>query len=188
MSSNRRSAPRIYELTLRLSDVEPAVWRRLRVSSGVTLGRAARLFAVSMGWTAGRPYAFTVGSLRYEGRQLAGVWEDVVDVRLRQVLPDAGTELEFEYGSGHAWHLVVRLDWLLPANEDARVPVCVDGGGETPPVDVGGPWAYEEWRSESSFTSGAHAEIAEIEGASDRNRPILRFNPEVVNAELERLK
>lgn len=188
MSSTHRSAPRIYELTIRLSDVEPAVWRRLRVSSGVTLGRAARLFAVAMGWSAGRPYEFTVGSLRYEGRHVGGVWEDVVDVRLRQVLPDAGAELEFEYGSGHAWHLVVRLDRLLPPNEDARVPVCVDGGGQTPPVDVGGPWAYEEWRSESSFTSGAHAEIAEMDWANDRRRPAVRFNPDVVNAELERLK
>ena len=186
MATSRRSAPRVYEVTVRLSDVEPAVWRRLRVSSGVTLGRAARVFAVAMGWSAGRPYAFTAGPLRYEGRQPGGVWEDVLDVRLRQVLPDAGAELEFEYGNGHAWHLIVRLDRLLPPNDTWRAPVCVAGAGGAPPVDVGGPWAYEEWRS-GSPDGGARDDITESD-AGGEPRPLLRFSPDLVNAELERLR
>jgi hypothetical protein len=154
----------------------------------VTLGRAARIFAVAMGWTAGRPYAFTAGPLRYEGRQVGGTWEDVTDVRLRQVLPDAGAELEFEYGNGHAWHLTVRLERLLPPNDTRRPPVCVDGGGGTPPVDVGGPWAYEEWRSEPPPSRGGFAETSEADGSLDRRRPMVRFNQDLVNAELERLE
>jgi hypothetical protein len=140
-----------------------------------------------MGWSPGRPYAFTVGPLRYEGRQVGGVWEDVIDVRLRQVLPDAGSELEFEYGSGHAWHLPVRLDRLLPPNDEQRTPVCVDGGGAAPPVDVGGPWAYEEWRQGAS-DRGPHAEINEVDGGTAHWHLTVRFNPDVVNAELERMK
>jgi len=183
-----RSAPRVYEVTLRLSDVEPVVWRRLRISSGATLSRSARVFAVAMGWSPGRPYAFSVGPLRYEGRQVGGTWDDVVTARLRQVLPDAGSELEFEYGNDHAWHLVVRLERLLPPNDYLYTPLCLDGAGGTPPVDVGGPWAYEEWREGSAGVSGNHA-AADPAGAPDAHRAIpVRFNPDVVNAELERLK
>jgi len=184
----RRSAPRVYEVTVRLSDVEPVVWRRLRISSGATLARTARVFAVAMGWSPGRPYAFTVGVLRYEGRPANGERDDIVTTRLRQVLPDAGSELEFEYGNGHAWHLVVRLERLLPPNDDLRTPVCLDGGGGTPPVDVGGPWAYEEWREGSPGVSGNHAAVAPRDEPDGQRVIAVRFNPDVVNAELERLR
>ena len=157
------------------------------MSSGATLARAARVLAVAMGWAAGRPYAFTAGPLRYEGQGVRGKGQaKAPGVRLRQLLPDAGSELEFEYGNGHAWHLLVRLDRLLPPNDELRTPVCVDGSGGTPPLDVGGPWAYEEWRSGSTMDSGAH-DITELGGGTAAHHPTVRFNPEAVNAELERL-
>ncbi len=191
MRASKRSPPRIHELTIRLSDVEPTVWRRLRVSSGATLERVARVFAVAMGWTAGRPYAFTVGALRYEGKGARGEWRDLgVEVRLRQLLPDAGSELEFEYGNGHAWHLMVRVERVLPPDDAARTPLCVSGEGSTPPVDVGGPWAYEEWRSGGGSGGGpaVQGELADLDGVAERRHPRVRFNPDVVNAELDRLK
>ena len=153
------------------------------MSSGAPLVRAARVFAVAMGWTPGRPYAFSAGPLRYEGKHVGGVWEDVVDVRLRQLLPDTGAELEFEYGNAHAWHLLVRLDRVLPPNDEHRLPECIDGLGAAPPVDVGGPWAYEEWRRAQGF---AEANDADTSGSHRTVTP--PFNVDVVNAELERLK
>ena len=171
MGPIKRSAPRIYELILTLSDIEPPVWRRLRVSSGATLARAARIFAIAMGWNPGRPFAFTTGVLRFEGeghrgngrgvREASPAGDDPQDTRLRQVLPDAGSQLEFEYGEGHPWHLVVLLDRLLPPTWS-------------------GPWGYEEWRAERPSDSGSHTAV-------DPPRVPLRFDPGVVNAELEEL-
>jgi hypothetical protein len=190
----KRSAPRLYELILSLSDVEPVVWRRLRISSGATLARAARVFAVTMGWNPGRPYAFTVGPLRYEGdgRRDARRERDepangtrTQDTRLRQVLPDAGSELEFEFGEGHAWHLMVRLDRLLPPNDEVRTPYCVDGSGAPPPLEVGGPWGYEEWRTEATSRSGSHPAIDD--GGPAPARVPVPFSCDVVNAELAQI-
>ena len=190
MGPIKRSAPRIYELILTLSDIEPPVWRRLRVSSGATLARAARIFAIAMGWNPGRPFAFTTGVLRFEGeghrgngrgvREASPAGDDPQDTRLRQVLPDAGSQLEFEYGEGHPWHLVVLLDRLLPPNDEVRTPYCVEGSGGAPPLHVGGPWGYEEWRAERPSDSGSHTAV-------DPPRVPLRFDPGVVNAELEEL-
>lgn len=170
---------------LGLSDVSPPVWRRLRVSSGATLARAARVFAIAMGWNPARPFAFTVGSLRYEGSGHRANGrngtdpetgrDDPQDVRLRQVLPDATSSLEFEYGEGHPWHLTVVLERLLPPNDSLRTPFCIDGEGGAPPLEVGGPWAYEEWRGEPPPDDALHT------GASPVSVP---FNPEVVNAQL----
>jgi hypothetical protein len=105
------------------------------------------------------------------------------DLRLRQVLPDAGSELEFEFGDGHPWHLLVRLDRLLPPNEELRTPFCVEGSGGAPPLDVGGPWGYEEWRAEPPSRSGAHPAI-DGTGAGAARRVAVAFSCDVVNAEL----
>jgi hypothetical protein len=172
MTGFRRSAPRILELTARLSDVNPDVWRRVRISSGATLTRAARVLATVMGWSPGRPYAFAAGELRYEGHGRRQATPPAApEVRLRQLLPDAGAELEFEYGHGHAWHLMLRVERLLAPAEELRTPLVLAGGGTSPPVDVGGPWGYEEWRGER-------------EGAGVRPR----FDVEVVNARLALLR
>lgn len=90
-------------------------------------------------------------------------------VRLRQLLPDAGAELEFEYGRGHQWHLVLRVERLLPPTEEMRTPLVLAGAGTSPPMDVGGPWGYEEWRGEA-------------EGGK------VRFDVAVVNARLALLR
>lgn len=176
MGAIRRSAPRIYELAVTLSDVEPPVWRRLRVSSGATLSRAARIIALSMGWPPGRPYAFHVEGLEYareaqgdDRRNGQATPREPEEVRLRQVLPDAGTGLEFEYGAGHPWHLEVHLERLLPPNDDVVTPWCEAGGGAAPPMDVGGPWAWEERRSAGP--------------GEDANGIAPGFNRDAVNAE-----
>lgn len=187
MGSSRRSTPRIYELLVTLSDVEPAVWRRLRVSSGATLARLARVIAVSMSWPS-RSFAVHVGGLKYEGGKTATGRDDASDVRLRQLLPDAGAELELDYGNGHPWHLVVRLERLLPPSEEVRTPFCIGGEGTAPPMDVGGPWAYEEWREAPSPTPERRGWDDEL-GVRREARPVSpRFNAAVVNAELERLR
>jgi hypothetical protein len=188
--SARKSAPRIYDLMVTLSDVEPVVWRRLRMSSGATLGRVHRVIAVAFGWPLGRPYAFESGDLRYEGRLLAsGAFDDVVDVRLRQLLHDPGGELEIEYGDEPPWHLVMRLERVHAPNEDARVPLCLDGEGASPPIDAGGPWAYEELRS-SRPDDGRHGswDTAESPASTPDEPPRPFFNADVVNAELDRLQ
>ena len=167
----------------------------MRISSGATLARTARIFAIVMGWNPSRPFAFTSGSLRYEGeRHRADVRNGRADAangagphetRLRQVLPDAGAEMEFEYGVAHDWHLAVVLDRLLPPNEEMRIPYCVDGAGGAPPLDVGGPWAYEEWRA-GRPESGGYRAIADGDAAAEK--PVsVPFSCDVVNAELARI-
>jgi hypothetical protein len=188
MRSSRRSLPRIHELLVTLSDVEPPVWRRLRISSGATLERTARVIAVSMGWPPNRPFSFSSdaerlvsGSEEWHGRGAEGV-------RLRQLLPDTGSQLELEYGDRHPWHLVLVLERILPPGGDLATPLCVGGWGSAPPVDIGGPWAYEEWRSGRAGGYAGEWE-AFAPPPTGRTRPgAAGFSLALVNAELERLR
>jgi hypothetical protein len=138
MAAPSRAAPRILDLVLTLDDAPGSVWRRVRISAGATLARAQRVFCVSMGWKGGRPYAFSAGHLRYESA--ASGHDDVVDVRLRQLLPDSGTALDFEYGDLHR-RLTVRVERVLPPDGDIVTPRCLGGEGaatlEGPPTRLG---------------------------------------------------
>jgi len=128
-----RAAPRILDLLLTLTDGEPEpappVWRRVRISAGATLARAQRVFCVSMGWRGGRPYAFAIGPLRYESEATGD--DDLVGVRLRQLLPDAGTSLDFEYGDSRRRAVHVQVERLLPPSGDIATPRCLGGEGAT---------------------------------------------------------
>lgn len=200
MRSPPRSARHVYTLLVTLSDVEPAVWRRLRVSSGASLSRVVRIVAVAMEWPAGRPYAFVKGSLRYDGQGPPSPARTghAAEPRLRQLLHDPGATLELDYGSSRPWHLVLRLERVLPPNDQLLTPWCEDGAGRAPPIDVGGPWAYEEWRTEGADGSDAAADdvgeppwptAAPSRPEDERAAPaFLGFNAAHVNAQLERLR
>lgn len=170
-----RPRPPVFELLLRLADVSTDVWRRVRISSGATLARAQRVFCVSFGWPGGRPHAFSAGPLRYES---AGIDDPLVDLRLRQLLPDAGTSLEFEYGAGEPWRVLVRVERMLPAGDALATPRCVAGEGESPPLESGGA---NLWNERRALEAG--------EDCSDGvRRPPIGVNLDLLNAELERLR
>jgi hypothetical protein len=170
-----RPRPPVFELLLRLADVSTGVWRRVRISSGATLARAQRVFCVSFGWPGGRPYAFSTGPLHYES---SGGDDPLVDVRLRQLLPDAGTSLEFDYGAGEPWRVLVRVERLLPADDALATPRCLAGEGESPPLESGGADLWNE-----------HRAVVEGEDSGDlSDRPRVGINLDLLNAELERLR
>lgn len=170
------SAPRILDLALTLGDVEPPVWRVLRVSAGATLARAQRLICVCFGWPGGRRYAFEGDGFRHEG---AGRAAELTGVRLRQLLPDVGAEMEFEYGDAAAWIVHARVARVLPPDDGSIVtPRCVAGEGASPPIDAGGALVWNE---------RAHADDGEGD-ASGSVRPRVRVPLDLINAELDRVR
>ena len=150
------------------------MWRRVRMSSGATLARAQRVFCVLFGWPGGRPHAFSAGGLHVA----SGGAEDrpLTDTRLRHVIPDVGSELEFDYGEPPFQVLVV-VERLLPPMEEVIAPVCLGGAGEAPHVDSGHGWAWE----------GSHEVDDGDEIPAYRTTPSIPVNVDAINAELLRL-
>lgn len=164
------AVPRIFDLRLTLCDVDTPVWRLLRVSSGATLPRAQRLICVCFGWPGGKPYTFTTDGLQYPSD---GKTDQRTDVRLRQLLPDIGSELEFDYGNGASWTVEARVERILPDSDTLVTPCCLDGGGESPPLGAGGAFA---WNDRAPAAAG------------ERRPATVGFPRDAINAELERLR
>ncbi|MEO8505317.1 MAG: plasmid pRiA4b ORF-3 family protein [Acidobacteriota bacterium] len=145
-------APPLFELRAELLDVEPPVWRRLRISSDRTLADLHVALQALFGWENRHLHQFT----SFDGRPYIDRAHDPYappemgeerDVRLTEVLLEPGTRLGYEYDFGDEWEIAVWLERTLDGGEGGAhsgFPELVDGNGAAPPEDCGGPCDYEE--------------------------------------------
>lgn len=136
----------VHRLKVTLREVRPSVWRRIEVSSDVTLGRLSGILEAAMGWLGGHLHAFDVAGTIY------GIpdpdWEvtalDEGRFRLGAVLPWVGSTMRWDYDFGDGWKHDVVVEAIGPPELGMEYPVCLKGRRACPPEDCGGPWGYGE--------------------------------------------
>ena len=64
-------------------------------------------------------------------------------VRLDEVLVDAGDKLFYNYDFGDDWQHVIKLEAVSARPDPARRAVCTDGRRNGPAEDCGGVYAYQ---------------------------------------------
>lgn len=147
----RRTTPQhVYQLMVRLTDVEPTIWRRLWVPDTLTLAKLDRVIQAAMGWTNSHLHEFRIASLRYGLR--GDDWDLDADLledkrfRLADVLAGEVHEFEYVYDFGDDWVHRVQVEQVIPAKEDVNTwPMCVAGANACPPEDVGGTCGYMDF-------------------------------------------
>ena len=148
-----RDVPACYRVRVDLDGARPPIWRRLEVSSDLTLAELHEVLQTAMGWTDSHLHHFTGGPLRdhtvlpfltdfdeEEGDE--GTHER--DVRLDQVLDDVGGRLSYEYDFGDGWDHTIRLERVDPFDESAPRARVIAGRRACPPEDCGGIGGYSE--------------------------------------------
>lgn len=105
-----------------LDGAGPAIWRRLRLASDLTLAQLHEVLQVAMGWTDSHLHQVAMGAEVTERRTRPfltrfaeaegeeGIPE--ADVRLDQVLGSVGDVLSYEYDFGDGWQHTLRLEAL----------------------------------------------------------------------------
>lgn len=152
----RRRPRRVDPVTLRvrvdLAGTRPPVWRRLELASDLFLDDVHEIMQAAFGWTDSHLHRFGCGPNYYsreteyylcpfsvdEGDE--GVPED--QVRLDEVLVDAGDRLFYAYDFGDDWQHVIRLEAVLAREESAQRAICTDGRRPGPAEDCGGAGGY----------------------------------------------
>lgn len=123
------------------------VWRRVQVSSTMTLREFHGVLQVAMGWESIHLYQFVIHTVRY------GSWETgarAPTVTLGELkLRKAGRFL-YEYDLNIPWEHEIRLEERLPVKQGARYPACTGGDGDCPQEDCGGPQVWM-WRQDNAF-------------------------------------
>jgi hypothetical protein len=142
-----------YRVRIDLKGTRPPLWRRLELASDLFLDQVHEIIQVAFGWTDSHLHQFGSGPEHYgpetehylcpfqveEGE--TGIPEE--DVRLDEVLADAGDRLFYDYDFGDGWEHVIKLEAVLPWRDSGPAAACVAGRRDGPAEDCGGVYAYE---------------------------------------------
>lgn len=141
-----------YRLRVTLDGTVPPVWRDIKVPGRIHLDTLHVLLQSAMGWNDSHLHQFRQGSDRQSPVFLTDF--DVVegdpgtreaDVRLDQVIAEAGDKLGYLYDYGDNWGHTITVEEAL--DTPPAVPSCVGGARACPPEDVGGVDTFEELSS-----------------------------------------
>jgi hypothetical protein len=140
----------VHELTITLLGVEPPVWRRLHVPSGVTLARVHGDIQAVMGWENCHLHQFEIGGRRYgvPDPDYVPVFGKPIQVEGRArlgSLVDKGDRFSCEYDFGDSWEHEIVVEQTLPAGPGSATSRCLEGAGACPPEDVGGCSGYAQF-------------------------------------------
>lgn len=154
-SRPRRRRRKAESLTVRmdLDGAKPPIWRRVELSSTLMLSGVHDLIQVIFGWEDSHLHRFTTGpsvwdqdSEMYvsEGDLAEGLDDNDVsdaDVRLDEVLSEAGEVLRYVYDYGDNLALTIKLE-KVSAGAPAR-PRVLAGRWQAPLDDSGGIWGQD---------------------------------------------
>jgi hypothetical protein len=184
------SAGKFYQLRIQLQDVEPAVWRSVRVPAAITLARLHKVFQVVMGWSDSHLHEFRIGTMRYgvpdpDFQEEGAVTSDKRAV-LGQVLKPSISLFSYLYDFGDGWEHDVLIEGTGTIAEDERPLPCLAGANACPPDDVGGPYGYADFLK--AIANPKHKEhkryLRWCGGAFDPKG----FDLQSVNRDLQRLR
>jgi Plasmid pRiA4b ORF-3-like protein len=139
----------LYQLKITLKDVRPPIWRRVQVSSGITLGKLHRIIQDVMGWTNSHLHSFLIQGVEY-GQPMPEYDFEVRNeqrTKLSQVVTGEKFKFLYTYDMGDSWEHEILVEKVLPVEAKVRYPVCLTGKRACPPEDCGGVCGYSEFLS-----------------------------------------
>jgi len=137
----------VFQLEVKLDGVKPAVWRRIAVSSEITLLRVHKILQVVMGWADSHLHQFIINdqhySIPYEDKGPGEI--DERHIKLNRVIHKVGETFKYVYDFGDDWVHIIRVEQIGAPDPNIRYPHCSAGKRACPPEDVGGPFGYKEF-------------------------------------------
>lgn len=143
----RKPKPRALDLRITIAEIEPPIWRRVRVPDAYTLHQLHRVIQLVFGWQDYHLYAFEVGGRRFEEPPEEAENEDSTAFRLRDLPLDTGAGFTYTYGIGDRWvhEIVVEERYIsTPIEDEDPLPMLYGGKRAGPHEDCGGPDRHRE--------------------------------------------
>lgn len=174
----RRDDVVTYRVRVDLKGTKPPLWRRLELTSNLTLDKLHDVLQAAFGWTDSHLHRFAKGPDYYDATTEyylcpfevdegeTGIPEQ--DVQIDEVLADQGDRLFYLYDFGDDWEHVIKLEKVLPRDESTPYARCTDGKRPGPSEDCGGVHGYELFAAANDPAHADHTaarqELARIYG------------------------
>ncbi|MGB8344993.1 MAG: plasmid pRiA4b ORF-3 family protein [Ktedonobacteraceae bacterium] len=143
----RPTTERVYELDIRLIDIEPPIWWQITVSDQITLAVLHHVLQVVMGWEYSHLHQFVVGETHYG--EPDPEFDDDLEIKddrrfkLRDIAREKGANFVYEYDFGDFWQHRVIVEDSWPRTENSLAPRCFESGRACPPEDCGEVSGYQ---------------------------------------------
>ncbi len=134
----------ILQFKICLKRVSPPIWRRVLVSSTMSLRELHGVIQVAMGWEGIHLFLFRIRAVYY------GSWElsaQSPDLKLSALKLRKGARFMYEYDLNLPWEHEIRLEDILVLVSGQRYPTCLDGREACPPEECAGPAWFMENRN-----------------------------------------
>ena len=132
---------------LSVKDVVPEIWRKLLVSSDITLLDLHSALQVLMGWGDRHLYAFVVDTKRYSSpsdsdENLEN--RNKIGTKLSSLFKGGSTSITYEYDFGDKWQIVFSAEPIDEGLQPGTFVKCIGGSRHGPIEDSGGSRGYME--------------------------------------------
>ena len=140
---------RIYQLTIALPYIAPAIWRRLEVPGTLTFDDLHYAIQVAMGWEDCHLWAFYVGKTEvspaseqfdFRGEPHA---RSADSTTIDEMLAGRRVKFRYVYDMGDDWLHEVKVEKVSAPEPNVAYPRCTGGERACPPEDCGGTGGYE---------------------------------------------
>jgi hypothetical protein len=135
----------LFELDVRLREIEPPIWRTVEVPGAWSLEDLHFALQVAMGWTNSHLHQFKIGDKLYGMVEVDDSGdlelEDEREYRLQDLVQNGGSFV-YEYDFGDGWEHDVTVKKVTTVAKPPR-PRCVAGARACPPEDCGGSGGYK---------------------------------------------
>jgi hypothetical protein len=143
-AKNAKSQFLQFRLTVR--NIEPEIWRKVLVSSEVTLARLHQIVQVLMGWNDRHLYAFVINAKRY-----CSPFDDddqkkneLFRTKLSKVFSKDAPVITYEYDFRDRWEIELRNEARERDPEEQHWAECLEGSRHGPVEGSGGSRDYME--------------------------------------------
>jgi hypothetical protein len=153
------NAKRLWQVTITIADIEPAIWRRLLLPKDLSFAQLHEVIQAAFGWSDSHLHRFIVGGLVVGAPEFDedGLNDhqtfNASEVFLRDLVLYELDEVKilYEYDFGDSWRHWITFDSQIAQEPGETYPQIVDGARSAPPEDVGGPPGYADflnaWRN-----------------------------------------
>ena len=133
----------LYEIRVQLQDIQPPIWRQLKVRPQTSLARLHKILQKAMGWTNSHLHLFKVGDKEYGEGDFDWDFEvhDYSGMRLEDAFTKGRKSFLYEYDMGDSWRHEIILLGTVESAEGERI-ACIAGARACPPEDCGGVTGY----------------------------------------------
>jgi hypothetical protein len=124
------------QLKVRLLELGPTVWCRLLMPAATSLRELHGVIQVATGWEGVHLFQFHLRAVRYGSSEL---WASSPDVAVETLRLRSGSRFVYEYDLTALRRHEVRVEQRVEPEAGTPGPLCLDGHGDCPAEDSGGP-------------------------------------------------